>query len=144
LPLGEDTATWRAKRDDLLEHIPWVDRSLFDLRRRDEFKDHFACAVCCALPAFDLVVIDEGHNLKGALGRTSARNRVLASRGPGSSHAFRGYGSRAKRFLILSTPLENDYRHLWNQLDVIRLRQVEAARRLKLATTRSAQRHVVS
>ena len=27
-------------------------------------KDNFARALCCALPKFDLVIVDEGHNLK--------------------------------------------------------------------------------
>ena len=81
--------------------------------------------LCCALPMFDLVIVDEGHNLKHGFGEhVSARNRVLAlAMGHPAAKAdprlFPGYGPRAKRVLFLSaTPVEETYRHLWNQLDV--------------------------
>lgn len=130
LPLGKDSEGWKSKRDALLRHLPWLDRELLDLRDRERFKEHFARAVNCALPVFDLVIVDEGHNLKGGYRTGSAaRNRVLAlvfghpsGRGDG---AFHGYASRAKRVLFLSaTPLEDDYLQLWNQLDVFGLGRV--------------------
>ena len=126
LPLGKESDGWRSKRDHLLRHLPWIDRSLFDLRNRTAFKDNFARAVNCALPVFDLVIFDEGHNIKGGYRPDAAsRNRLLAlafGRPVGNEDtggAFPGYGPRAKRVLFLSaTPLENDYVQLWNQLDV--------------------------
>ena len=77
------------------------------------------------LPRFDLVIVDEGHNLKHGFGEhVAARNRVLAlAMGHPSDDAdeklFPGFGSRAQRVLFLSaTPVEETYRQLWNQLDV--------------------------
>ena len=126
LGLGDDSERWKTRRDDLLEHLPWLDRSDFDLRNKDQFKDDYARAVCCALPTFDLVIVDEGHNLKHGFGESVAyRNRLLGlvfghPRGKVSDRRFRTYGPRARRVLFLSaTPMENDYRQLWNQLDVL-------------------------
>jgi hypothetical protein len=113
-------------RDGLREHLPWLRNEVFDLRNKQAFKDNFARALCCALPVFDLVIVDEGHNLKHGFGENvSARNRVLGlAMGHPDSHAdrklFPGFGPRAKRVLFLSaTPVEETYDHLWNQLDVV-------------------------
>jgi hypothetical protein len=126
LPLGKDTQGWAAKRNQLRRHLPWLDPALFDLRNKETFKDNFARAVNCGLPTFDLVIFDEGHNLKGGLKADGAsRNRILAlafghpTQQGQSREAFPGYGRRARRVLFLSaTPLENDYVQLWNQLDI--------------------------
>ena len=115
----------RPLRDRLRQHMPWLDDDVFDLRSKQQFKENFANAVCCALPEFDLVIVDEAHNLKHGYSRTgSARNHVLAH-ALGRSEAevdlrkFPGYGPRAKQVLMLSaTPVEETYRHLWNQLDM--------------------------
>jgi hypothetical protein len=100
----------------------------FDLRNKREFKENFARAMCCAMPVFDLVIFDEGHNIKHGLKEGSSdRNRMLAlafghPSGREGQRAFRDYGPRAKRILFLSaTPIEGSYRHLWNQLDVFGL-----------------------
>jgi superfamily II DNA or RNA helicase len=126
LPLGSDMAGWRRARDDLRESLPWLRDEVFDLRsNKDVFKDNVARAICCALPKFDLVIVDEAHNLKHGFSQgVAARNRVLAlAMGHPSAEAsermFPGYGRRAERVLFLSaTPLEETYRHVWNQLDV--------------------------
>jgi len=115
----------RRLRHGLRSALPWLGDRVFDLRNKREFKDNVARAVCCALPPFDLVIVDEAHNLKhGFTEHGSARNRVLGlSLGhPGASadaQLFPHYGPRAKRVLLLSaTPIEETYVHLWNQLDV--------------------------
>jgi hypothetical protein len=128
LPVGAGRESVQRYRRELLSHLPWADSKALDIDLREKdtvktFKDSFARAVCAALPIFDLVIVDEGHNLKHGFGPSvSARNRVLAlTFGHPSEHAkgFRGYGPRARRVLFLSaTPLENDYVQLWNQLDV--------------------------
>lgn len=126
LPLSGDTDTWRRLRDAFRKHLPWVDDKVFDLRvKKEVFKDNFARALCCALPVFDLVIVDEAHNLKhGFRENIAARNRVLglAFGHPSEKvdrRLFPGYGCRAKRVLFLSaTPIEETYTHLWNQLDV--------------------------
>lgn len=123
-----DPEAARRFRDGLRRHLPWMRDEVFDLRHKQAFKDNMARALCCALPRFDLVIVDEGHNLKHGFGENvSARNRVLAlAMGhPGvaaDQKLFPGYGPRAKRVLFLSaTPVEETYRHLWNQLDVFGL-----------------------
>ncbi len=120
-----DVDAARHLRDRLRKHLPWLSDEIFDLRSRQAFKDHYARAICCALPQFDLVIVDEGHNLKHGFGQhVSARNRVLAlAMGHPDSQAdaklFPGFGPRAKRVLFLSaTPVEETYQHLWNQLNI--------------------------
>lgn len=125
---GKETAdpeAVRKLRDALRVHLPWVPNEAFDLRSKQEVKNNFARALCCALPRFDLVIVDEGHNLKhGLKAGSAARNHVL-SLALGHDHKavnrqlFKGYGPRAQRVLFLSaTPIEETYSHLWNQLDV--------------------------
>jgi hypothetical protein len=105
--------------------LPWLDLSLLDLRKKEVFKDNFARAICCTLPVFDLVIIDEGHNLKhGFREGGAARNRVLAyafgTRKEAADTVLKGYGPRAKKVLFLSaTPMEETYRHLYNQLELM-------------------------
>ncbi len=132
-PLGmPDTAdARRRKRDELVKAAPVLD-GLVQLPRgqgddaKREFKESFARAVCCALPVFDLVIVDEGHNLRhGYEGHVAARNRVLGlSLGrdttEGVTEDYPGYGPRALHVLFLSaTPVEDTYAHLFNQLDVL-------------------------
>lgn len=130
LPLGRSGEEWSQTRDALRKHLPWLRDEAFDLRNKDSFKRNFARALCCALPRFDLVIVDEAHNLKhGASPSASSRNQVLAEAfghpvdgEEPSQRIFPGYGRRAARVLFLSaTPLEETYRHLWNQLDVFGL-----------------------
>jgi hypothetical protein len=115
-------------RNGLRRHLPWMRDEVFDLRSKQAFKDNFASALCCALPVFDLVIIDEAHNLKHGFSLSaSARNRVLAlalgrDRSSVDMKLFPAYAPRAKRVLLLSaTPVEETYQHLWNQLDVFGL-----------------------
>lgn len=121
LPLGREEESWRRVRDHVQAQLPWLAPEALDARS----KDGIARALCCALPVFDLVVVDEAHNLKhGFSERVAARNRVLAlafghPRGADTARAFRTYGPRARRVLFLSaTPIEESYQQLWNQLDV--------------------------
>jgi hypothetical protein len=127
MPWKDDAERKEAKRlrDGLRMHLPWMRDEVFDLRAKHTFKDNFAKAVCCSLPRFDLVIVDESHNLKHGFGEgVASRNRVLGLAmgrhdGPGNDRLFPGYGLRADRVLFLSaTPVEESYRHLWNQLDV--------------------------
>ena len=122
---GVDPKDAARLRDELRQHFPWLSSSIFDLRDKQGFKDNVARAICCVLPVFDLVIVDEGHNLKhGLRGNVSARNKVLSRvfghpDGASNPGQFRNYGLRAKRVLFLSaTPVEETYTQLWNQLDV--------------------------
>lgn len=103
--------------------LPWLDAESFDGRSKQAFKDAVGRAACCALPTFDLVIVDEGHNLKAGLkDGVAARNRVLAlamghPEVAGDPKRYKGYAPRASRVLFLSaTPVEDDYVQLWNQL----------------------------
>lgn len=129
LPLSKDNEGWKRSREGIQRHLPWVTDDILPLRgNRDTFKDNFARLMCCVLPQFDLVIVDEAHNLKhGYSEHGSSRNRVLGmamghpSEKP-DEKVFPGYGPRAHRVLFLSaTPIEETYRHLWNQLDVFGL-----------------------
>ncbi|AGC47037.1 hypothetical protein MYSTI_05761 [Myxococcus stipitatus DSM 14675] len=130
LPVGKASEGWTALRDGLRRHLPWLRDEAFDLRNKEVFKRNFARALCCALPKFDLVIVDEAHNLKHGFNLSgSSRNQVLAE--AFGRHApedapdlrlFPGHGPRAERVLFLSaTPLEETYRHVWNQLDLFGL-----------------------
>jgi hypothetical protein len=121
-----DRATSQQLRREIRQYLPWISTDQLDARNKAEFKDNLARTLCCGLPTFDLVVVDEAHNLKhGFDEHVAARNRVLGlmmGREPlarADAKHFPGYGRRAKRVLFLSaTPVEDTYLHLWNQLNV--------------------------
>lgn len=124
-----DKGGWERTRNTLRDLVPWIPRDAFSLANKDEFKRQMARALCCILPKFDLVIVDEGHNLKhGCRDSNAARNQVL-SRAMGhpdglgdGGRFFPQYAPRAGRLLLLSaTPLEESFRHVWNQLDVFGL-----------------------
>lgn len=122
--LRENKEGWKKYRDQLLHYMPWLPKESFDLRSKDGFKDAFARAVNAILPRFDLVVIDEGHNLKHGFSESvSARNRILAlvlGHEDAIAPWYEGCGKRADRVLVLSaTPVETDFLELWNQMDVV-------------------------
>jgi hypothetical protein len=129
LPLSsKDTTKWDSVRRELFAQIPWLEqrRKLFDLKSRERFKENVGRAINAVLPTFDLVVVDEGHNLKhGRRGSdVAARNQLISlifghPDTDSDDGEWPSYGPRAKRVLFLSaTPVEDDYLHLWNQLDV--------------------------
>ena len=77
--LSADKEGWKEQRRQLRRELPWLADEVFDLRSKEAFKDNYARAVCCAIPTFDLVIVDEGHNLKhGFHEGVAARNRMLA------------------------------------------------------------------
>ncbi|MEU5563607.1 helicase-related protein [Micromonospora musae] len=126
LPMRGDAQQRRNMRDRLWTQVPWLPGDLVDLRANsDIIKDRFAQAINAALPHFDLVIVDEAHNLKhGWSPQSSSRNRVLATvlgrdRADLDPRLQKTYGQRAGKVLLLSaTPVDDDYRQLWNQLDV--------------------------
>jgi superfamily II DNA or RNA helicase len=122
-PLPADRQKWHAKREELESVAPMIDRSFLDLHSKERFKESYARAVNTLLPHYDLVVVDEAHNLKHGLESHASRNQLLTlllgrdplPEGGGWPH----YGRRFDRVLLLSaTPLETDYREIWNQLDL--------------------------
>ena len=124
LPLAGQTAKWVDLRDKVLAQLPWLPPHLFDLRNKWAFKDTFARAVNAVMPHFDLLVIDEAHNLKHGFGLdVSSRNRLLGlTLGHPDEEAPLINGSMVKvdRVLALSaTPIETTFRELWKQMDVL-------------------------
>ncbi len=122
-PLPEDSDKWRSKRDELLKIAFMLDRSSLDLRGKAAFKASYGKAINTLLPHYDLVIVDEAHNLKHGRESQSTRNRLLTEilgLSEGDSLAVNGlYGRRFDRVLLLSaTPLESDYSELWRQLDL--------------------------
>ncbi|MRG96869.1 helicase-related protein [Polyangium spumosum] len=126
----EESAARESKkrmRDELVRLGPMLERAGLDLRSLQDnnaFKDAYARSINALLPHYDLVIIDEAHNLKhgyGDSGRVSARNRLLAmtlgSAPDGAHEAFPLWGKRFDRVLFLSaTPLESHYEELHHQL----------------------------
>ena len=123
LGLGDDTSGWEHFRDKFREYVPWIDPKQFDLRSKSDFKDAIGRALSRVLPRFDLVIVDEAHNLKAGF---RIEQRSLASRNRVLGLAFGAFNEdkeklqpRARRVLLLSaTPVEDDYRQLWNQVEI--------------------------
>lgn len=128
LPIFASDGNLSSRRDQLLKAVPWLDSDLLNAKNKEQYKRNFARAVNCALPNFDLLIVDEAHNLKAGWkdGKSAIRNTVVGCALGGRlvndefTAAFRGYRGRAKRVLFLSaTPIEYDIRQLWNQLDLL-------------------------
>ena len=66
-------------KTELKKILPWLDSNLFNQRNKEEYRRNLGRAINCALPDFDLVIVDEAHNLKAGWSsvRGSARNAVL-------------------------------------------------------------------
>ncbi|AMD00543.1 helicase-related protein [Halomonas chromatireducens] len=118
IAMGDDEDGLKRHLDELREHVP--DTVLGHVRRKKEcIKKAYARALNYLLPTFDLVVIDEAHNLKHSF-ESSARNQVL-SRILGSNQEESGtYRKRVKAALLLSaTPFDLNPTHLFNQLNLV-------------------------
>lgn len=115
--------------------LPWLRAKDFPRPTNDsrDLRDFVAQAYNASLPTFDLVIIDEAHNLKGGItvtdGRiepTALRNAVLAQvlGNPDVTRihpAFeQTYGPIADRVLLLSaTPIETSFHSMWSQLHLV-------------------------
>jgi Type III restriction enzyme, res subunit. len=142
-PLSSDSDKWHSKREELAALAPMVDGSLLKLHNKDRFKEIYAQVINTLLPHYDLVVIDEAHNLKHGRQSQSSRNRLLSLLLGADANAepssLSNYGKRFDRLLLLSaTPLETDYAELWHQLDLFGFG--EKLKRLKDADTEEEER----
>lgn len=121
-PLARGGERWREKRDELRELAPALSDISLDLYDKERFKATYARAMNTLLPHYDLVIVDEGHNLKHGRASKAARNLALArvlGTDTEAGASIPNYGRRFDRLLLLSaTPLETDFRELWNQLDL--------------------------
>jgi superfamily II DNA or RNA helicase len=145
-----DSAARSRLRKGIRRQLPWLNVPALSSPRLEEFRDGFGVALNAALPEADLVIVDEGHNLKHGFGeRGSIRNRLMGlafGHEAGRPLAGDWYGHRAKRLLLLSaTPFEEDYAALQKQLDVFgfgRARLSDADGADPLSVARLASREV--
>lgn len=134
-------------RNRLLKKVPWLERRQLNARDPYGFRDQYARAINSALPDFDLLIVDEAHNLRKGFGpKVSTRNRMLGlalGHPDGGDPAFPRYGRRIQYVLLLSaTPFTYDYADLYAQLDVVGLgglRLVGADGEAALPVSRLAQ-----
>ena len=120
----KERAARQRLRAQLLGVAPWLADKLRGRCSPEEFRDRYGMALNAIVPPLDLLIVDEGHNLRKGFGRTVAnRNRLLglALGHPGvDAKGCDWYGPRVKRLLVLSaTPFETDYAELQRQLDVL-------------------------
>jgi hypothetical protein len=119
----KDRENRRKLRRRLRALIPWADTSALSAKTAEAFRDGFGAALNAAIPEVDLLVVDEGHNLKyGFSERGSIRNRIMGlAFGHPEGDEFGGdwYGPRAKQVLLVSaTPFEEDYAAIQRQFSV--------------------------
>ena len=113
----------RRLRRRLLERVRWLPPRILSAKTPEEFRDAYGCAMNAAVPQVDLLVIDEGHNLKHGFGpNVSNRNRVMGfafGHPEGKADERPWYRPKAQRVLLLSaTPFEDDYAAIQRQLEV--------------------------
>lgn len=136
--LGATAAELEASLDRLVALLPQTrnDEQILGLRQqlkrcqddsdvealKEPVKQCWAAAIYRVLPHFDLVLVDEAHNLRKSRD-SSARNRMLATALLGQ----KGEVSRFRRLLLLSaTPYDRDLSHLRNQLALFGMTQAAA------------------
>jgi len=124
LSISEGGEDWEGRRAQLRRVTHHLDPDVADLRhkRRERFRDGIGRTLNQLLPRYDLVIVDEAHNLKHGRRSDTTRNRLLDLILGGHPEAA-GEGlpveRRLSRLLLLSaTPVETDYAQLWNQLDL--------------------------
>lgn len=115
----------RDGKAELLRTLPWIDGDLIPTADAEEYRTAYGCALNAMLPEFDLLVVDEGHNLKHGRDGSSTRNALLSAafgHPETVAEGFPRYGPKVKRLLFLSaTPFESDYADLWKQFDLFGL-----------------------
>ena len=121
----------RREREALQSVLPWVDESVVPLGDPGDFRAAYARALNAVVPVIDLLVVDEGHNLKHGFDPSgSTRNTLLAGmfghRGLVAPDAAPWYAPRVRRLLLLSaTPFEHDYTDLYRQVHLLGLGDVQ-------------------
>ena len=102
----------------------YADKIPASLKNKSEVKNYWAQVINQLLPTFDLVIVDEAHNLKNGIDGTS-RNKVLAqilgTPIPRQESMLPGIKlkKRVSKLLLLSaTPFDRNIKQLRNQLEV--------------------------
>ncbi|WP_280553468.1 helicase-related protein [Halomonas sp. 25-S5] len=118
MAMGEDEEGLETHLRELKEHVP---SSVIGKvpRHKENIKKAYARALNYLLPTFDLVVIDEAHNLKHPF-ESSARNLALSRILGFNQQEGDNYRKRVKSALLLSaTPFDLNPKHLYNQLNLV-------------------------
>jgi hypothetical protein len=111
-------------RSRLRDAMPWLPTEALGARSDEVFRDQYGAALNAAMPSIDLLIVDEGHNLKHGYSRkVSTRNRLmgLAFGHPSEQTAERPWyrPKLVKNLLLLSaTPFEDDYGAIQRQCDI--------------------------
>lgn len=114
----------RRCRNWLLRMAPWIGRSFLQSRDLYGFRDAFGQALNALMPEWDLLIVDEAHNLRrGFEPRGSTRNRILgfALGHPDAQVSVAPWYRPCVRHVLLlsATPFEYDYGDIYRQLDVL-------------------------
>lgn len=116
--MGEEEEKLERRYRELEQNVP---AGLLPEKRFDKegIKQAYAKALNYLLPTFDLIVIDEAHNLKHEF-ESSARNLALSRILGFRRKEGKIYQPRVKHALLLSaTPFDLNPRHLYNQLNLV-------------------------
>lgn len=118
MAMGDDDAALERHFHVLRELVPEAVLGKIN-RNKEGIKKAYARALNYLLPTFDLVVIDEAHNLKHPF-QSSARNLALSRILGFNSEPGENYQCRVKSALLLSaTPFDVNPMHLYNQLNLV-------------------------
>lgn len=118
MAMGEDEEDLERHLRELKEHVPISVIGKVP-RKKESIKKAYARALNYLLPTFDLVVIDEAHNLKHPF-ESSARNLALSRILGFNQEQGENYRKRVKSALLLSaTPFDLNPMHLYNQLNLV-------------------------
>ena len=113
----------RRLRTLLRRQMPWIPASAIPTRTPEGFREAFGAALNAGVPRADLLIVDEGHNLKhGFNPKGSIRNRLMGlafGHPDGQSPERTWYKPRVSQLLLLSaTPFEEDYAAIQRQLAI--------------------------
>ena len=121
--VSNEWKTRKSHQDRLCELMSQLKKSDFDLSGPISFQNSFGVALNLAFPQADLVIVDEGHNLRHGYGaNVSTRNRLMSvifGRCPGDQYRKDWFEKKAKNILFLSaTPFEDDYGSIKRQMGI--------------------------
>lgn len=117
----------KAARKALRAVLPWLRDSMLPIGEPRDFRHAYARVLNAGVPEIDLLVVDEGHNLKHGFDPDGSTRNVLLAGAFGHPALAREadapwYRPKVRRLLLLSaTPFEHDYADLHRQIDLFGL-----------------------
>lgn len=150
LPMSDDEEDYIKKEQQLKKIIPGrfshAPRDNKGNYNKEEFKFWFIDHLHMITESFDLVVVDEAHNLKGGPQSGASRNQLIHRMLCGSPGHKQ---TKIRKLCLLSaTPYDQNYTHLVNQLEVFgatasAVRLTEAINRGTVAAQREIRKFLV-